>query len=118
MREIALMNLLSAASLEDAAMRSGISLRTLKNWLADAEFKQMFKELKAGMLASAVDRLRLDAREMATILAAVARNKRTPPAQKVSAARAVLELLFTGTEVLDQEERLSRLKKELERVGR
>jgi len=82
--------------------------------MADRDFQKSFRELKAGMLASAVDRLRLDAQEMATILAGVARNKKTPHAQRVSAARSVLELLFLGVERLDQEERLARIERQLE----
>src|ERR1700683_3145982 len=90
-REQALMCLLSARSLPEAAAGCGVSTRTLKNWLNDPEFQQMFKELKAGMLASAVNKWRSDAEEMAAILAGIARNRRTPAAQRVSSARAVLE---------------------------
>ena len=97
--------LAGGATVQDAARQAGVSERTVYRRLDDAEFRQAVMEARAELVARAVAMLAEAGTEAVTTLRALLEEP-TPPAVRLGAARAVLEL---GTKLRESEELEQRL---------
>lgn len=109
--------LLAAPSLKAAAESLGCTPRTIQRWMAQEDFRQEYDRAKAELLEGAINALRTSGWEGANTLRELAKDAATPPAARVSAARALLELLLRGIETQELEERIQRLETAVKEEG-
>lgn len=115
-RERAIVALLTAPRLEDAARQCGTSKSTLCRWLQEPAFQGAFREARHRVLEAALSSLQEAA---GAAVVALKRNLRCRKASvEVQAARAILDYGMRGVEILELEERVRRLEASVsERVG-
>ena len=105
--------LAGGATIAEAAIRAGVSERTVYRRLEDADFRASVQQARADLVTQAVARLAEAGGEAVATLRALL-GEGTLPAVRLGAARAVLEL---GTKLRESEElerRLSELEAALE----
>ena len=112
-RESLVSALLQCRTLEDAAQASGLSLRTVKRWLADQDFRDEYKAARRRLVESATGHLRAAMGRACDVLDAVANDPAAAVASRVSAARTIIELALRSHEVEDLEDRITELEKAL-----
>src|SRR5580765_1721517 len=86
--------LLSGRSMRQAAQDRGIGYRTLKTWLASDWFRAEYHAAKQQLLDATINQLRNIGGQAVAGLYDVVTNVTNPPAVRVSAARAILEVLL------------------------
>jgi hypothetical protein len=101
--------LLAGDSIEAAAVKSGISKRTLLRWMRDPVFAECYDASKRRMLEQTINQLRTIGTEAISALREVANSRKGAAGAKVSAARKILEMLYRGSELEEFETRLERL---------
>jgi hypothetical protein len=97
--------LAGGATNQDAARRAGVSEKTVYRRLDDPTFRQQVADARAGLVTRAVAMLAEAGTEAVRTLRALLADG-TPPAVRLGAARAVLEL---GTRLRESEELERRL---------
>ncbi len=109
-REQAINALLSESSIEDAALKAGISKRTLLRWLKEPDFREQYAKAKENLLKLATAILARNATKAAKTLEAIFTAQPTAhQGPRVMAARATLEVAL-GAWTLEQfEARLAAL---------
>ena len=100
----------------EAAGHAGVSPRTVHRRLADAAFRDQVAEARAAMVERAVARLADAATAAVDTLVDLLTS--APPATRLGAARAVLEIGGKLREQGELEERVQRLEAALEMSGR
>jgi hypothetical protein len=95
-------------TLRDAATVAGVSERTATRRWADAAFRRRVAELRAEMVARSVGRMADGMSDAADVLRQLLAPG-TPPAVRLGAARALLELGTKLRESVELEERLQAL---------
>lgn len=103
--------LLTATSLDAAAIQCGIAEKTLWRWTQDPEFAAAYRKAQQRLLESAINALRQAALTFADTLRIVAADATAPPASRATAARSGLEILLKAASVEDLERRLSELER-------
>ena len=103
-----LLALACGASVENAARQAGVSESTAYRRLADADFSQRLKDLRADMVQRTAGALTAAATEAVRTLLELQKPS-APPAVRLGAARSVLEIGMKVREVADLEERLAAL---------
>jgi transposase len=111
-REQAIIALLNTRTIADAAQMAGVSLRTMKRWLADPEFKAQFERAKSELLRTATAKLRREASTCVEVLARIAQDEKAPPAARVSASTVILKFALDAETQEVLEERLRRLEEQ------
>lgn len=109
--EQAIIALLSAPSIAEAAKVAGVGETTLWRWLQDDEFQDKYREAKRQALSVAIAQLQQSAGEAVQTLRDVAADAGSPASSRVSAAKSILELAIKAAEIEDLEQRLSELEK-------
>lgn len=113
-QEMAIAALLSCGSLKEAGAQLGVNERTLRRWLADPDFSEAYHEAQRGLLEQVLGRL--TAACIAAVDALEANlSKPTPASTQVRAASAILSHALRAREMLELEERLIRLERQLEK---
>jgi hypothetical protein len=108
--ERAIIALLEADTIAEAAVRSRVSKSTLMRWLADADFQTAYRAARQQLLSGAVNRLRRIARGAGVdVLESIARDKKAPTAARVSAAGRILDAALKAAETQDLIERVDAL---------
>ena len=107
--EAAIVGLLTHGTIGKAAAASQIGESTLRRWLKEPEFQDAYGRAKRELLDTTINRLRVIAADGADGLHKIVMDKNTPAGARVSAGRAILELLFRAVEVEDLAERLDKL---------
>lgn len=110
-KEQAIAALLASGTLSDAATACGIAPSTLRRWLQDGDFQRQYQFERSRLLEAAVNLLRTEATAAARTLAGVSSDVEAPTAQRVAAARSVLDLVLRATELQDVEERIAALER-------
>jgi hypothetical protein len=106
-QEAAIAALLSEATVEAAAAKAGISISTLKRWLAEPSFRRLYQQARAGLLERVVATL---LRLSTSAIVALGRNLTCgKPSVEVRAAEAILTQATRGVELLDLAERVEQL---------
>ncbi len=96
------------ATAEAAARQAGVSARTVKRRLADPAFRQQVQQARADMVQRAAGALTVAATKSIKTLLALQREGQ-PPAVRLGAAKAVLELGVKLREASELEGRLAAL---------
>ena len=104
--ETLLLALACGATVETAARQAGISERTAYRRLQDTEFQRKLQALRAEMVQRTSGALTAAGMEFVKTLVALAAPG-IPPATRLGAARAGLELGMKVREVADLEQRLA-----------
>ena len=107
--EAALAALLSEPTMEAAARKTGVSISTMSRLMEIPEFQEKYRQARRDSVSAATCALQRHAAGAVATLAAVMDNPEAPPAVRVSAARAVLELAYRAVEVEDVLARLDAL---------
>lgn len=110
-KELAIAALISAPSLVEAATTAGVSVRTLRRWLEDEEFQRAYRKAKGELVGFATGRLKGAMAKAVKVLEDVAEAKENPPAARVSASRAILELGLYSHEAEDLEAKIAELER-------
>lgn len=105
-REAAALAMISSGTIAEAANAAGISQATLYRWRQEPEFQAIVNRVKSEALSNASNRLAALSTDAVSTLKDIADDKLTPPAQRVSAARTILETAFKARE---QDEIIARL---------
>ena len=108
-KEEAIAALLRGQTIQDAAQDCGIGYRTLKTWLASEWFQTEYQAAKRQLLDSTINQLRAVGGEGVAALRDVVVNAESPATARVSAARAILEVLLKAVEIQDISVRLEKL---------
>src|SRR5918995_943790 len=103
-----LIALACGATVEAAAAQCGITARTAYRRMKDPEFKSRLTKTRAEMIERATGMLTAAAGEAVRTLLSL-QKQAVPPAVRMSAARAILEIGMKLREVVGLEERLTRL---------
>lgn len=112
--ETAIAGLLAANTLREVASQCGVGERTLQRWLVTPEFQSALSAAKSDMLKAATAKLRREASAAVDTLSNVAADMDAPPASRVTAGRAILELAFKSHETETLEERIAALERRLQ----
>lgn len=107
----ALAALLAAPTAKQAAEMANISERQMKRYRADTNFRAAYQEAQTELLEGAVNQSRRSLTGALTALAEIAEDANAPPAARVSAARAVIELCLKLGEQHDILQRIDELEK-------
>ena len=106
------MALACGATVEAAAHKAGVSPATVYRRLKEPAFVQRLRELRADMVQRAAAMLTAAAGEAVKTLLALQKDA-VPPATRLGAARAILELGTRLREVAELEQRLADLEERL-----
>jgi transposase-like protein len=106
-----LLALACGATVESAARQTGLSESTVYRRLADAEFRGKLQALRADMVKRTSAALTAASSEAVRTLLAL-QQPTVPPAVRLGAARAVLEIGAKLREVAELEERLAALEEQ------
>jgi transposase-like protein len=108
-KEQAIIALLEAPTVKEAAEVVGVNPATLYKWMAQPEFEEAYREARHKAMGEAIARLQQASSEAVETLREVMSDQEATPASRVTAARAVLELGMRGTEIEVIEARLRKL---------
>lgn len=103
-----------ARSIRDAAAAAGVAERTARYWLAQPTIRRALQEATTQRLSAASAQSASALAEALAVLRDLLSAPDTPPAVKVSAARAVIECGFKTIDAADFAERLAALESRLE----
>jgi hypothetical protein len=105
--DAALVALLSAPTITEAASQAGIGEATLYRWLADPAFRARHREARRQVVEHAVCALQ---HATSTAVATLERNLTCgAPASEIAAAKAVLDFAVKGVELVDLADRVEQL---------
>jgi len=115
--DLALAALISEPTLGEAAKKAGIGEVTLWRWMQDPVFQDKYRTARRQAVSQAITQLQKISSEAVKTLREVMNDKETPPASRVTAAKAVLEMAIKAVEVEDLAVRIEALEKAAEVVG-
>jgi hypothetical protein len=107
-KELAIAALLQHPTVVAAAKETKVAEKTLRRWLKDQDFIDVYEAAKRECLSHATGRLQSSTSKAIATLENVMSNGEAPGAQ-VSAARTVLEFAFRAVEQHELEKRLAAL---------
>jgi hypothetical protein len=113
-QEAAIVALLTAPTLTEAALQAGISEPTLRRWLQRDDFQTAYREARRALMSQAMARLQQVTGTAITTLEAIMGDAEATSSSRVSAARAVLELAVKVAELDDLEARVTALEAALQ----
>jgi hypothetical protein len=111
-RAQAVVALLAAPSLSEAAAQCGIGERTLRRWRGQPAFVAEYSRARQELLEAATGQLRASMTGAVAVLVRIANEPSAPHAARVTAAARLLELGFYAHRVEDLAARLEKLERE------
>jgi len=105
-REAAVLALLSARSVEEAARVVGVNPRTLYRWMKEPPFDADYRAAKKAAYGQSIARLHYLSSAAVSTLGKVMLDATTPPATKVRAADSILSHTAKAIEIEDLDARL------------
>jgi HEAT repeat protein len=109
-----LMALACGASVESAARQCKLCVRTVYRRLEDPDFRQRLQEIRADMFQRTAATLTAAGSEAVRTLLELLKSA-SPPATRLGAARAVLEMGMKAREFVELEQRLAALEGQAEK---
>jgi hypothetical protein len=106
-REAAIINLLSAGSIEEAARRTGVSDKTLRLWLQEPAFARDYRAARRRILEHAVGLMQKAS--TSAVLALLRNLSCGKPACEIQAANSLLEKSLQALETYELESRIAAL---------
>lgn len=110
-----LMALACGAMAENAARTAGVATRTVVRRLANPAFKARLQAIRSDMVQRAAGALTAASQEAVRTLLTL-QKEATPPAVRLGAARAILEMGIKVREVAEIQDRLAALEKQLDEL--
>jgi hypothetical protein len=108
---VALAALLTEKTLDDAARRAGVSTKTLRRWLAHPVFARQYRQERSRIVEHAVARMQqASARAVEALELALTVGM---PADRIRAARAILDYSVQGIDLFDVASRLEAVERQL-----
>lgn len=107
-RAVAVAGLAAGLTKGEVARQAGVSDRTLRRWLGQDAFRRQVEDARAELISRTVGRL-ADATTDAVGTLQELLGKGTPPATRLGAARAILEMASRYRESEELEKRLAAL---------
>jgi hypothetical protein len=117
LKDQAIISLLTAPNIEEAAKALGIGQTTLYRWLRLPEFQDELKEARRQAVNLAIGKLQQSTSKAVQVLQDVAENEEAPASARVSAAKTIIEMSLKAVELDDIIERLKRLEELAEKKG-
>jgi hypothetical protein len=109
-QERVITELLTQATTRKAAKSAGVSEQTVRRWRAcDANFIARYNEARREVFESGMKFCNAVSGGSAQVLWNIAKDEQSPPAARVSAARAILHFNMLGWEKLEVVQRLEKL---------
>lgn len=108
--EIAIANLLSSPTIDQAAKKTGIATSTLQKWLADPDFKQRYRDAQRQILEHTIGVFHAGTVEAAAVLRDVMHDAEAKGSERVSAAKAWVEFANKGHEYYTMRSELDELR--------
>lgn len=108
-REQAVAALLLAPTVEAAAEKSGVSYRTLKNWLVEPDFRRQYREARRQLVEGALGRLQQAASQAVDTLVGLLGCGHAPT--RARAALGILEHAARAVQLADLTERVEALER-------
>jgi hypothetical protein len=108
-KEQAIVALIVAPTLIDAAKNCDVSESTLRRWMQEPTFVESYRRAREQLLDAAINKLCHSTYEAAAVLLEVSKNKRATSSSRVSAARAILEIAMKAQEFQELESRIAEL---------
>jgi hypothetical protein len=113
-REAAILALLTARSIEDAARTAGVPPRTLHRWLLEPEFDAAYRKARRNAFAQATARLQQATGAAVSTLLKIMVDMNAPASTRVRAADSVLDHASKAIEIEDVEVRVAALEQAAE----
>ncbi len=102
--------LLTCRTLKEAAEVADCSYESLHGWLKnDIAFRAAYREARRQATEHAIAQLQRASHEAASYMVSLVRDEGATHRERLSAARAVMEIATEGVELLDLEERIGAL---------
>jgi hypothetical protein len=119
-REAAILALLTARSIEDAARTAAVPPRTLHRWLQEPEFDAAYRKARRTAFSQATARLQEATGAAVSTLLKIMVDTNAPPSTRIRAADSVLDHAKQAIEIEDVEVRVAALEQaaELTKQGR
>jgi hypothetical protein len=114
--EQAIAAVMRCRTIKEAAADCGLSYGALKMWLKQDWFRAEYDEAKRQMLDSTINQLRTAGGDAVSLLHKVVKNPKLATTPRVTAARAIVELLLKCVETQDIVARLERIEKAQQEV--
>jgi len=108
-KEEAILALLNARSIEEAARTANVPPRTLHRWLSEPEFSAAYRKAKRAVTAQSNARLQQASCAAVTTLLKLTVDQKVPAAVRARTAYYVLSLSAKAMEIEDIEARLTEL---------
>jgi len=108
-QEAAVIAMLTARSVEDAARVAGVAPRTLYRWLKEKDFDAAYREARRAAFSQAIARLQQMSGAAISVLGKVLVDPNTPASTKVRAVDSVLNHAAKAIELEDIEVRVAAL---------
>lgn len=107
--ELAIISLLTAPSMAEAAKQAGVGQNTLWRWLKEPAFKEKYQEAKREAVSQAVARLQQLSSTSVDVLNEIANDSEAPASSRVSAAKTIIEMAIKAVELEDIVARVDQL---------
>jgi hypothetical protein len=104
--------LLETPNVAEAAIKAGVTARTIFRMLNDQAFGQAYREARDKLLTDVLTAVQSAAVEAVIVLRQVMTAEGVPASARVSAARCVLEMALRGREIIEVEERVRALEED------
>jgi hypothetical protein len=105
----AILALLTAANIREAARAVEVGERTLHTWLKEPMFAAAYRTARAEAVSQAVARLQQGSAEAVDTLTTIMKDPEAPPPARVQAAVKVLEMSIKATELAELQRRIAEL---------
>jgi hypothetical protein len=113
-KEAAILALLTARSIDDAARTAEVPPRTLYRWLQEPEFDAAYRKARRAAFAQATARLQQATGAAVATLLKIMVDTNAPPSTRVRAADSVLDHATKAVEIEDVEVRVAALEQAAE----
>jgi len=113
-KEAAILAMLTARSIEDAARTAGVTPRTLFRWQKEPDFDSAFRAAQRAAFGQSIARLHQLCSPAVSILGKVMLDPATPPATRVRAADNILDHTTRAIEIQEVEARVAALEQAAE----
>jgi hypothetical protein len=114
-QEAAILALLTARSVEEAARAVGVPIRTLYRWLNDPHFDRGYRRSKRAVFGQAISRLQQGAAAAATTMLKLMVDATVPASTRLRAADCVFGHAKNAIEIEEIEARVAALEQAAER---
>lgn len=113
-QEKALVALLRAGEVREAAKQAGVTEVTLHRWLKLDVFKAAYRAGRRELVEVAVSGLQADAQAARRVLREIAEDAGAPATARVTAAKAIIDVSVQGVTMTDLMSRLENIEAALE----